>query len=232
MEALRAVDITVGADAGDRAQVDELDLVLGHNDVVGLEVVVDHAARVEVVERGQDLEDVRDRDIDGQQAAVLEVAASTQRGAAHVFHDDEAAGHACVVDEVKNLHNPRVRDVREEFALGAGGVRLVRVLMGLHALQHDDAFRDDVVFRQVNPAHAAVRDDAQDFVLARNHVAGAELRRRGLPVVLGLAQRVVRVRGHDEGQAHHAVRDLALGARGGAPLAEGHECLVAFARCA
>ena len=72
---LRAIDIAVRPDAADRAQVNELHLVFGDNDVVRLQVVVHHPAAVQIPQRGQDLEDVGDGQVDRQQVVALCVSA-------------------------------------------------------------------------------------------------------------------------------------------------------------
>jgi len=44
--------MAVGADAGDRANVDKRDMVFAEQHVVRLQIVIDNAARVQVIQRG------------------------------------------------------------------------------------------------------------------------------------------------------------------------------------
>ena len=177
LETLRAVDVAKGADAGDSAQVNEFDLVLGDDDVGWFEVVVDHPAGMEVIQGREDLQDVGNRRVDREDVILLVVAAVLEGGAADVFHDDEAAGHAGIIDEVNNLDDIRVGNIRQELALRFRRGGLLGGVLGLHALEHDDASGDKVVVGQVNPAQAAVGEDAEDFVLLSHHVPGLQLRR-------------------------------------------------------
>ena len=80
---------------------------------------------MEIVQRRQQLQDVGNRGIDREQAVCLVVAPLFERGAAHVLHYDEAAVHAGVIDEVENLHDSRVRNIRQELALDLCGGGLV-----------------------------------------------------------------------------------------------------------
>lgn len=96
----------------DRAQVNELDLVLGYDDVGRLQVVVDHAAGVQVVQRRQQFQNVGDGRVYWEKSVLLVVAALLERRAADVLHDDKATVDALVIDEVENLHDSRVCDVR------------------------------------------------------------------------------------------------------------------------
>ena len=65
----RAVQIALGiVQPVDAAQVDQGELLLRLNDVVGLEVAEEEAAAVQIAERRQDAQDVRDRLGHGQRA--------------------------------------------------------------------------------------------------------------------------------------------------------------------
>src|SRR5436305_1579562 len=81
----------------DGAEVDELDRVADLDDVVGLEVAVQQPHVVQVAERGQDLDDVRDRLVDGERVVAPAVRGGAlleqvlQGGPADVLHVDVAA---------------------------------------------------------------------------------------------------------------------------------------------
>ena len=75
LETLGAIDMAESTDAGDRAEINELDLVFSDDDVGRFQVVVDHAACVEVIQSGEDLQDVRNRSIDREDVILLVVAA-------------------------------------------------------------------------------------------------------------------------------------------------------------
>ena len=219
--------MTVGADAGHRAQVDELDLVLGDDDVVRLQVVVNHPAGVKVVQRLQDLQDVTDGDVHVEHPTGQAPAARPQRRAAHELHDNEPAGAARIIDEVEDLHDARVGDIRKKRPLGLRHRGLVRILRGHHSLEHHVAIGHLVIDRDIDPAQATVGDGAQDLVLAGDDVAPLQ-RRRLHPagdLLAGIHHGRFRLRGRDERQAHHAAshrRSLAMCA---AALAERAESL-------
>lgn len=94
LESFGAVNVAECADAGNRAEVDEFNLVFGGDDVFGFEVVVHYAALVQVVHGGEEFEDVADGEVDAEHAVGLGFAAVFQGGAVDVFHDDESAGDA------------------------------------------------------------------------------------------------------------------------------------------
>ena len=98
-----------------------------------------------------------------------------QRAAADVLHDDVAG--VVVGDEVVDLDDQRVLDLGEELLLGDGGGERVGVAGVEQALQHHPPVGDVAVLREVDPAHAAVGERADDLVLAGDHVAGLQLRR-------------------------------------------------------
>lgn len=95
-----------------------------------------------------------------------------QRGATDVFHDDEPTGYALVVNEIENLHDARVGNISQEFALGFCCGGFLGGFLRLHALEHHDAPGNKMIVGQVNPAHAAVGDDPQDLVLLGDDIAG------------------------------------------------------------
>src|SRR5699024_6683913 len=231
LEALGAEDVPVRPDAADRAEVDELDLVFGDDDVVGLEVVVDHPAGVQVVQGGQNLQHVANGDVHRQRVVGGFAAPFAQGGPAHELHDDESAGGAGIVDEVENLHDAGVSDVREEGAFGVGDGAFVLVLGRHQALEDDVAVRDVVVGRDVDPSQAAVGDGAQDVVLSCDEVPGLQrgrvdaLRDR----VAGVNDRFFGDGGCDERQVDHAVGDVLALARRATQRAEGGERLPAGA---
>ena len=117
-------------------------------------------------------------------------------------------------------------NIREKFAFGHRSGGFIGRFLGLHTFENHHSSRDKVVIGQVNPSHAAVGDNAQDFVLAGHHVAGLQLRRRDLFAggFLGrIDQGIGRFGRGDKGQPHHAIGHAALGAVGAAALTEGIE---------
>ena len=102
--------------------------------------------------------------------------------------------------------------------------------MRLHAFEYHHTPGDEVVIGQVNPAHAAVRNHAEDFILAGDDIAGLELRRGKLLFLNGLRrvyQRIFGCGGNHERQGDHAVSNFAVGARCQAQLAESIQRLLA-----
>ena len=130
---------------------------------------------MQITQRGQDLEHVADALGDRQ----LVAPGLLERRSADVLHHDVADRVAVavgVLDEVVDLHDPRVRHLGEELPLGHRD-RLGFGVTGMHqTLEHDGPFVDVVVERQVHPAQPAVRDAALDLVLVGDHVAGTQLR--------------------------------------------------------
>ena len=76
-----------------------------------------------------------------------------------------------------DLDDVRVLDLGEEPPLGERGGHRVVVAGVEQALEHDPAVGDVAVLGEVDPAHAAVGEAADDLVLAGDDVAGGELRR-------------------------------------------------------
>jgi hypothetical protein len=170
--------------AAHAAQVDELDLLLALDDVVGLEVAVQQALAVQVAERAQHLQAVGDDLVHRQPLVARAVAAAlddevAQRLAADVLHDDVPGGHpgagVGVLHEVVDADDVGVLDLGEERALGRRRLLRLRVAAVQQALEHHPAFAHVVVARQVDPAQAAVGQAAQDLVLAGDEVALLQL---------------------------------------------------------
>ena len=118
-----AVEITVLiVHPSHAAEVDERQLLLGLDDVVGFEVAEEQAAAVKEPERGQDLEHVGDRLVHRQgHSGLLAVpdAELAQRLATDVLHHD-VPGPA-VLDEVVDAHDVRMPDLGQEPLLRRGG---------------------------------------------------------------------------------------------------------------
>ena len=172
-----AVEVSERVDPRHRAEVDQLELLLGHHDVLGLEVVVGQPDGVQIAQRGQDFEHVADGLGDRQ---LLTLGLLERRPADILHHDvaDRVAVLVGVLDEVVDLHDPRVRHLGEELPLGHRD-RLRLGVPGMHqALEHDRPFVDVVVERQVHPAQSTVCDAALDLVLLGDHVARAQLRQK------------------------------------------------------
>ena len=156
-------------DPADAAEVDQLHRVADLDHVVGLEVAVDEAEVVEVLERRQQLEDVGERLVDRQRVVGAVVVAHPlledllERPAADVLHDDVAG--ALVGHEVVDLDDQRVLDLRQELLLGDRRGQRVGVAGVEQALEHHPAVGDVAVAGEVDPAEAAVGDRAGDFVL-------------------------------------------------------------------
>ena len=170
-----AVEVPEGVDPRNRTEVDELELLLGHHDVLRLEVVVAQADRVQVAQRRQDLKHVGDRHIDRQSLALL----GFQGFAADVLHHDVADRFAAgvgVLDEVEDLHDRGMRDLGQELALRHGHRLRFGVARVHQALEHHRPLVDVAVDRQIHPAESAVRNAALDQVLLGDQVAGTQLR--------------------------------------------------------
>ena len=166
-------------EAAHPAHVDQLDRVADLDDVVRLEVAVDQAHVVQVLERRQDLDDVGDGLVDRQRVVAAarrphpRLEQRLQRGAADVLHDDVA--RALVHDEVVDLDDQRVLDLGQELLLGDRGGHGVGVTGVEQALEHDPAAGDVAVAGEVDPAEPAVGDRAGHLVLAADEVAGPQL---------------------------------------------------------
>ena len=134
---------------------------------------------MQVAEGGEDLEDVGDRRLHGQDAVGGLAAHVTQARAADVLHDDVAAvvrrDRPVVVDEVEDTHDRRVRELGEELSLGHRDLAGLGAVGVEQALEHDPAVGDVVVDGDIDPAHAAVREAALDLVLIGDDVTGLQL---------------------------------------------------------
>ena len=166
-------------DAPHAAEVDELDRVPGLDHVVGFEVAVQQPLRVQVRERGQDLDDVGDGLVGGHRVVLPAVRLQPilqdllQRPTTDVLHDDVAG--AVEVGEVVDLEDERVLHFGEELALGDGGLERVGVAGVQQSLQDDVALGHVVVTPEIDPAEPAVRDAADHLVLAADDVACVQL---------------------------------------------------------
>ena len=183
----RPVDGAVIVDVPDAAHVDELELLLGLDDVVRLEVAVDEPPIVQVAEGGQDLECVGEGVGQWHHAAFVARldADLLERLAADVLHDDVAGGLAiglaCVLYEVVDPHDVRVLDLGEEAPLGDRRLHGVRIPGVEQALEHHPPVADVAVPGQVDPAEAAVRDAAEHLVLPGDELAWRQLGAEGVP---------------------------------------------------
>ena len=133
---------------------------------------------MEVLEGGEDLEDVGQRLVDreGVVAARLAHPLLEQRlegGPADVLHDDVAG--ALVHDEVVDLDDPGVLDLGEEALLGNGGRQGVRVAGVEQALEDHPAVGDVAVAGEIDPAQTTVGEAAGDVVLPSHEIPGLEL---------------------------------------------------------
>ena len=164
------VDGLVAVDPPHAAHVDELELLLGLDHVVRLEIAVHQAAVVQVPQRHRDRAagDARvDQDL-------------LERLAAHVLHHDVPGRlprpPVRMLHEVIDPHDIRVLDLGQELALGHGSGHRIRIAGVQQALEHHPAVADIVVPGQVDPAEPAVRQAAEHLVLPRHQVSGLQLR--------------------------------------------------------
>ena len=228
---LGAVDIAIGPDAGDRAQVDQLDLILGGDDVLRFEIVVDHAAGMEIVHGGQHLEDVPDGQVEAEHPVLLLLPPVIEGGAVDVFHDNEATGHPGIIDEVVGLHDARVGDIGQEGALRLGRALVLDTGLRHHALEHHDTVGHIEVIGQVDPPHATMGDHPQDLILLGDDVTGLQLGwfDPGFEFRLRIDEQFALRFRCDERQLHHAVGHHAGLTGDTATLTEGGDRLPAAA---
>jgi hypothetical protein len=171
----------VVVDAAHPAEVDQLDAVADLDDVGRLEVAVQQAEAVQVREGGQHLDHVGERLVDGDRreaaAVVLHPALQqvVERLPADVLHDD-VRGPVGGGDEVVDLDDDRVLDLGEELLLGHRGTERVGVAGVEQTLHHDPPVVHVAVAGEVDPAHAAVCEAADDLVLTAEQGARGELR--------------------------------------------------------
>src|SRR5206468_391825 len=81
-----------------------------------------------------------------------------------------------VLDEVEDLDDVRMLDLREEAPLRERGRGRVRVAGVEEALEHDPAVGHVVVLRQVDPAHAPVCEASDHLVLSSDESSRRKLR--------------------------------------------------------
>ena len=176
------VDGLVAVDPAHAAHVDELELLLGLDDVVRLEVAVHQSVVVQVTQRGQHLDGVRDRVRQRHRAAVAPRVLQDllERLAAHVLHHDVPGRlprpPVRVLDEVVDADDVRVFHLGEELALGDRGRHGVRVPGVQQALKHHPAVADVAVAGQVDPAEPAEGEAAEHLVLPRHQITRLQLR--------------------------------------------------------
>ena len=179
------------------AQVDELDLLLALDDVVGFEVAVEQALGVQVPEGAQALQPVGDDLVQGQRLVLIGGAAPVQEQfaqglAAHVIHDDVTAGDTGlrigVLGEVDDLDDVGVLDLRQVLAFGRGGLVGLGVTGVEEALEHDPPVVDVAVAGEIDPAEAAVGQAAEHLVLTADHVALDEFGHEGEPGAAAAAE--------------------------------------------
>ena len=166
-DALDARDVGIGNQRD--AEVDDAHVaVLREHDVGGLDVAMDHAARVRVVQRLGALEHDFDGIVDAQQVVGAAVGGQRAR-AVHVLGDDVAVAVllAGVVDrqDVRVLqHADQVRFRQEHLARDA---RAFLVAAGVHVVDLDRDVASVVrVVREIDDPGAAASDFLDDRVLA------------------------------------------------------------------
>ena len=182
--------------------VEDLDLaVLAEHDVRGLEVAMEHAARMREVDRLCDLEQHLHEPRDGVPGDGLRVAPAQaaehvgERAAPDVAHRAERG--AVVHDERVERNDVRVLELAEDAHL----VEEARAARGVVALGHleRDLPPERGVAREEHRAHAALGDQALDFVTdrarrvvgrvgprgRRGNAGGRPVRRRGERFLFG-----------------------------------------------
>src|SRR5262249_61377694 len=134
--------------------------------------------------------------------------------AADVLHDDVPG--TVVLDEVVDLDSVGVLHLGQEPAFGHGGQGRGGVAGAEQTLEDHPSVGDPGVGRQVDPAHAAVRQAARDPVLTADQVAGAQLGDERVAGAAGWAEP-----GPPGGPAAAAAPDRRA-ARAAVPLVLGH----------
>ena len=233
----RAVDRPFAVDAAHAAHVDELELLLGLDHVVRLEVAVHQPPVVQVPQRRQHLDRVRDRVRERHRAAVAPGVLQDllERLAAHVLHHDVPGRlprpPVRVLHEVIDPHDIRVFHLGEELALGDRGGHGIGVAGIEQALEHHPAVADVVVPGQVDPAEPAEGEAAEHLVLPRHQVARLQLRAEREPGAAVAAETLGQPRpavlaapdGLLAARAEAAaLRDLRIGEDGAGRVAVGH----------
>ena len=162
------------------AEVHQLHAALArHHDVGRLDVAVDDAAVVHVVERARDLHRDDGGDVDGQAAALLEQVVEVD--ALHVLHDDEQ--RAALLVEVVDVDDVLVLQRRQapRLALEAGRRTCSSIAdRGLERLDRDRA-AERVLDGPVDDRHAAGGDLLDDPAVADalEHVPASRIRYGG-----------------------------------------------------
>ena len=182
LEADGAVDRRlVVVDPAHATEVDQLQAVADLDDVGRLEVAVQQAEQVQVAERRQDLDDVgdglidRDRREPARSAFIrsLRMMFSERPPTYSMTMYERAVGGG---DEVVDLDDQRVLDLGQVLLLGHGGPRRVGVAGVQQTLEHHPAIVDVAIVGEVDPAHPAVGEAADHFVLTADERAGLQLR--------------------------------------------------------
>ena len=140
------------------AEVGHLDLPAAEqHDVLRLDVAVDNAAEMRVLQRAQDLDGIRDGLLDGESALALHVC--LERDAVDVFHDDIFV--FALDRNIKDLDDVGVREHENGFGFVDEALHrhLVRRKLLLEDLDGDGGLFEQVI-RLENHCHAADADQA------------------------------------------------------------------------
>ncbi len=156
----------LGAAPGRYAEVADLDdAILRDHEVVGLDVAVDDAVALRVLEAARRVEDDRERPLDGEPALLAEEVLDAP--SRHVLHGVEADGlHLVLGDaDVVDLHDVRVVELARGARLGREAVHELRVRreLGREDLEGDASLERDLD-RLVDGAHAAASEETADPV--------------------------------------------------------------------
>jgi hypothetical protein len=167
----------VVVDAAHPAEVDQLDAVADLDDVGRLEVAVQQAEAVQVREGGQHLDHVGERLVDGigEKRPPLAFIRLFNRLLSDCPPTYSITMYEAAVgggDEVVDLDDERVLDLGEELLLGHRGTERVGVAGVEQTLHHDPPVVHVAVAGEVDPAHAAVCEAADDLVLPAEQGAG------------------------------------------------------------
>jgi len=155
------------------AEVDDLQPVVAHQQVVGLEVLVRDALLLQVLQRGQQVLGIAPQGVQVGLAVLLEPAA--QGGAPDPFHDQRQP----ILDhlgEVDHPHDGGVVQAAQDLVLAAQG--LLGRIVGTGDLQGPDAARDQVLGR-VDHGQPTFAEPVRDLVVRPHPIAGLEVVRVG-----------------------------------------------------
>ena len=125
---------------------------------------------MQIIQRLQNLKHVANSDVDREKAVPLLLPLRAQRRPTNVLHHDEPAGGAVIIDEVVDLDDARVRNVRQERAFGAGHRPVLLIGRRLHPLEDNPPIGNIMVNSQVNPPDATVGECPHHLILPGNHV--------------------------------------------------------------